>query len=379
MGGASVSRPFTFTAATTCGQTLTATFQLQDGATNLGNVTFTFLTGALGAPVTATYSTGNIAVPIADLSTVDIPINIADTGLVSDVNAKVRLNHTFDSDLVLQLVGPDGTIVPLAQNRGVGGDNFGSGANDCSGTPTVFDDAGATAISAGVAPFAGTFRPESPLSAFNGIPVTGGWKLRVTDTQPVDTGTVGCVQLMITRQPIVCCVTPLALVSAQSQRVHGGAGTFDLALSLVATNPTTEPRQGPAQTVVLTFNRAITGATAAITEGTATAGVPTFNGNNVVVNLTGVNNQQYVTVSLTNISDSGGGTGGSASVRIGFLAGDVNQNRVVTVADVGLVNAQLAQAVTAANFLKDVNATGTLTVGDKAIANANLTKALPAP
>ena len=28
-----------------------------------------------------------------------------------------------------------------------------------------------------------------------------------------------------------------------------------------------------------------------------------------------------------------GGTGGSASVRIGFLAGDVNQNRVVTISD----------------------------------------------
>ena len=66
-------------------------------------------------------------------------------------------------------------------------------------------------------------------------------------------------------------------------------------------------------------------------------------------------------------------------MRVGFLAGDVNQNRVVTVADLGLVNAQLAQLVTAANYLKDVNASGTLTVADKGITNANLTKALPAP
>ena len=79
------------------------------------------------------------------------------------------------------------------------------GANDCSGTPTVFDDAAATAISAGTAPFAGTFRPESPLSAFNGKAVTGTWKLRATDTAALDTGTVGCVQLQITRQRFVCC------------------------------------------------------------------------------------------------------------------------------------------------------------------------------
>jgi hypothetical protein len=66
-------------------------------------------------------------------------------------------------------------------------------------------------------------------------------------------------------------------------------------------------------------------------------------------------------------------------VRVGFLLGDVNQSRVVSVADLGLVNAQLAQVVTAANYLKDVNVSGTLTVADKGITNANLTKALPAP
>jgi len=170
-----------------------------------------------------------------------------------------------------------------------------------------------------------------------------------------------------------------AFVSALSRKVHGGAGTFDLPLSLVATNPTTEPRIGPAQMIVFTFDKTITGATATVTEGTATAAAPTFSGADVVVALTGVNNQQYVTISLTNVASTDGGTGGSASVRVGFLVGDVNQNRVVTVADLGLVNAQLAQPVTAANYLKDVNANGTLTVSDKSITNTNLSKALPAP
>jgi hypothetical protein len=161
--------------------------------------------------------------------------------------------------------------------------------------------------------------------------------------------------------------------------VHSGAGAFDLPLAATPLNPTTEPRQGPAQTVVFTFNNAITGAAAAITEGTATAGVPAFSGNDVIVALTGVSDQQYVTISLTNVSDALGGTGGSASMRLGYLLGDVNQNRVVAVSDLGLVNAQLAQPVTALNYLKDVNASGTLTVADKGIANANLTHSLPAP
>jgi hypothetical protein len=167
--------------------------------------------------------------------------------------------------------------------------------------------------------------------------------------------------------------------SAVSRKIHGVAGTFDLTLSLVTTNPTTEPRTGPSQTIVFTFDRPINAAVAAVTEGAATAGTPTFSGNTVVVGLTNVTNQQYVTVALTSVASTDGGTGGSASVRIGFLLGDVNQNRVVTLADLGLVNQQLAQLVTAANYLKDVNVSGTLSLADKGITNTQLTKALPAP
>jgi hypothetical protein len=183
-----------------------------------------------------------------------------------------------------------------------------------------------------------------------------------------------------------CGVTGLTPVfqSAVSRRVHGVAGTFDLALSTVAPpainhNPTTEPRQGPNQTIVFTFDKPLNGATVTVVEGTATAGAPTFSGNDVVVGLTGVANEQYVTIGLTNVASTDGGAGGSASVRVGFLLGDVNLNRVISIADLGLVNAQLAQPVTAANYLKDVNASGTLTVADKGITNANLTKALPPP
>ena len=104
----------------------------------------------------------------------------------------------------------------------------------------------------------------------------------------------------------------------------------------------------------------------------------TFSGPDVIVPLTGVTDQQYVTVLLTNISTTIA-SGVSASIRLGFLRGDVNQNRVVTVADLGLVNLQLAQIVTAANYLKDINANGFLTVADKGLTNNNLAMALPPP
>jgi len=170
-----------------------------------------------------------------------------------------------------------------------------------------------------------------------------------------------------------------ALQSVVSRKVHGAAGTFDLPLSAAALNPTTEPRMGPAQTLVFAFDKPIQSATVTVTEGTAAASAPTFSGNNVSVDLTGVANQQYVTVSLSNVASTDGGTGGSGAIRVGFLLADVNQTRVVSVADLALVNAQLAQFVNATNFILDVNASGTLSVADKGLANASLTTALPAP
>jgi hypothetical protein len=161
--------------------------------------------------------------------------------------------------------------------------------------------------------------------------------------------------------------------------VHAAAGPFDLVFGTVTTNPTIEPRIGPVHNVVFTFDKPVVAGSATVTEGVATAGAPTYVGNQMIVPLTGVANAQYVTVTVSNVASADGGTGGSGFARVGFLVGDVNQNRVVSVADLGLVNAQLAQQVTVANYLKDVNASGTLTVGDKGITNANLTSSLPAP
>jgi len=109
----------------------------------------------VGTPVAAgppaTTSTGNITTALPDVSITDIPIVVSSFGAIADVNARIRLNHTFDGDLVISLIAPDGTAVILSNNRGSSGDNFGSGATDCSATHTVFDDSAATAISAGVA------------------------------------------------------------------------------------------------------------------------------------------------------------------------------------------------------------------------------------
>lgn len=254
-GGTEVVRPFSLTSTATCGQILTATLQLQDGATDLGSVTFTFQVGTVGSGSTVSYTTGNIATPIPDLSFVEVPILVSQQGSVGDMNVKVRLDHTFDRDLFLELIAPDGTTVSLAERRDAaagGGDNYGTGANNCSGAPTTFDDAAGTPISAGVPPFSGSFRPETPLSAFNGKNLNGTWKLKVSDNENQDTGTVGCVTLEVLRQPYFCCgvsgtpdidASGLGVITAESTAPANNVP--DPGETLTATFPVVNVGDGP--------------------------------------------------------------------------------------------------------------------------------------
>ena len=173
--------------------------------------------------------------------------------------------------------------------------------------------------------------------------------------------------------------SPPLLVSSASRKLHGTAGTFDLLLSSVAANPTTEPRTGPGQTIVMSFDKPIANADdPTVSEGSAIFGNKSIVGNDVILNFTHVNNAQYVTFVLTNVASAEGG-GGTGSVRVGYLFGDANQSRQVSVSDVGMVNATLLKAVTLTSFVFDINADGKLTVADKGLANANLLKKLPAP
>ncbi|MGB7926264.1 MAG: proprotein convertase P-domain-containing protein [Pyrinomonadaceae bacterium] len=136
---------------------------------------------------------------ILDLSTIDVPIVIADIDTITDLNVRIRLNHSYDADLDIYLVGPDGTIVELTTDNGLSGDNYGSGANSCASAPTIFDDAAPTLITAGLAPFATKFKPERPLSIFNGKSSRGTWKLRIIDDEDGDLGTLYCWELQFNR------------------------------------------------------------------------------------------------------------------------------------------------------------------------------------
>ena len=109
-------------------------------------------------------------------------INIPDNKVIADINVTVNLFHTYDGDLEIKLVGPDNTEVILSDENGAGGDNF---------TNTVFDDDASVNISAGSAPFTGSFIPDGDLNDFNGLSSLGDWKLVITDNYNDD----GCALL----------------------------------------------------------------------------------------------------------------------------------------------------------------------------------------
>lgn len=146
---------------------------------------------------TTTFASTDIPRTIPDVATVTSANTVSGIGAITHVTVSFHLTHTFDNDLDLFLIAPDGTAVELSTDNGGSGNDFGTSC----GNRVTFDDTAATPITAGVAPFAGTFRPEGSLAALNGkagAAANGTWQLRITDDLGGDIGTLLCWSLTIT-------------------------------------------------------------------------------------------------------------------------------------------------------------------------------------
>jgi subtilisin-like proprotein convertase family protein len=115
-------------------------------------------------------------------------IEVSDPGILYDVNVGIDITHTYVGQLGIELIAPDGSVVALATYKGGDGDNF---------TQTVFDDAASTPIYSGSAPFTGTFQPQMPLAALEGIDIAGTWTLQIRDVTKGETGTLNSWSLEI--------------------------------------------------------------------------------------------------------------------------------------------------------------------------------------
>ena len=79
----------------------------------------------------------------------------------------------------------------MVKDEGGSGNNF---------RVTTFDDEASTSVTVASAPFNGSYKPESPLSAFDGSSTLGKWKLYVNDDSSSDIGTLHSWSLAITRE-----------------------------------------------------------------------------------------------------------------------------------------------------------------------------------
>ena len=147
----------------------------------------------VASPPVAATPTGRISytgpassVPISDLRTTRIDINVTDNITITDLNVLVNLTHGRTWDLNIRIIAPDGRAVTLFNRRG------GNGANLAN---TLFDDQASTGIATAAAPFAGSYKPEQLLSLFNGMNARGLWSIQIFDLAIGFTGTVNAVTL----------------------------------------------------------------------------------------------------------------------------------------------------------------------------------------
>lgn len=161
-----------------CGTTIQLQLAVQTATHNSFKIPVTLFTGSPGAVQSFD---NNAVAAIPDGGTLNSTVNVSGfPGPVGQVTVTLHLTHPQDQDLDITLEAPDGTIVELTTDNGTTSANYGS---SCAAR-TTFDDSAATAITAGVVPFVGTFRPEGKLSDFRGkspVEVTGTWTLHVTD------------------------------------------------------------------------------------------------------------------------------------------------------------------------------------------------------
>jgi predicted extracellular nuclease len=278
--------------------------------------------------------------------------------------AAVTGNCTVVASFAFIPVAPDAPVIGTAI--------AGNGQATVSFTPPGFD--GGTAITG----YTATCGTQSVVGTSSPLTVTGLTNFVTVNCSVIATNGVGSSPVSATVS-----VTPqpdLALASVVSRKTHAASGTYDVVIDTaiaIGGAVTVESRAiGAGHTIVFQFNVPITAAgTAAVVDTTsASAGSASAVqvGNDVVVTLTGVTDNQRVLVTLAGVNGTG-----NFEAAIGFLIGDVNNSRAVNATDIAGIKARSGQTTDASNFRFDLNASGGINATDIAAVKARSGLVLP--
>ena len=113
-------------------------------------------------------------------------------GTIARAAILYNITHSWDADVDLTLIRPNGVNLDICSDNGGSSDNF---------TNTVLDSTCATTVVNGVAPFSGCFQPETSFISMAGSSASGVWKLKAIDDAGSDSGT-------LTSWTMIFCIAP---------------------------------------------------------------------------------------------------------------------------------------------------------------------------
>lgn len=166
--------------------------------------------------------------------------------------------------------------------------------------------------------------------------------------------------------------TPVPLTKVESTLTHGTAGTYSVDLTSGTGIECRNGGSSGAYKIVFTFTNNLTRVRCvSATNGTISSSLIGPSPNQYTVNLTGVTNAQYDTVTLSNVSDASGNYSVGVSKTWGFLIGDIDSNGVVNATDRTTLQGS-SNPVTSSNFRNDLNIDGSLGGADLVIVNSKI-------
>ncbi|GJQ29179.1 MAG: hypothetical protein HBSAPP03_10630 [Phycisphaerae bacterium] len=236
-----------------CGNPITLRLSM-NSAQGSGTYDFSLPTGLPGgtSEFTYLYTGPAVAIPDNNPAGVTVPLAISGfTGSLTDVNFRfdgtscsatqgsttVGLDHSYIGDLIVTLIAPGGApSVTIIDRPGVPASQFGnSGNNFCQ---TVLDDQGTLGpiedAAVAAAPFTGSWTPNNPLSAFNGINPNGTWTLFVSDNASADVGNIRAFSLILTRTSATTCQPPLPTGCDADVNCDGAVNGLDVEVQELA-------------------------------------------------------------------------------------------------------------------------------------------------
>ncbi len=134
---------------------------------------------------------------LADFSTTTHTQTVGGIGIIDCdyglAEVCISISHNRDSDLDIFLTDPNGDTYELSTDNGGNGNNY---------IITCFDMTAGTNVTAGTAPFNGSYRPEGDLGLVNnGQDADGTWTLVVTDDRSGTSGTLNSWSLVFASTP----------------------------------------------------------------------------------------------------------------------------------------------------------------------------------